>query len=32
VPIFEKCNISFAPQGYISFAAKKLKKLFVPFC
>jgi len=24
VPIFEKCSISFAPQGYISFAPKNL--------
>jgi hypothetical protein len=24
-PIFEKCNLSFAPQGYISFAQKKKK-------
>jgi len=26
-PIFEKCNISFAPQGYTSFAPKN--KIFI---
>ena len=30
-PTFEKCNISFAPQGYISFAPKNKKNYLCHF-